>query len=497
MFTDDISVVSVRDIFPNALVFFTEDGFAQTGGRFSLPLPILLILQSINRYPITFRAAQIAPLSAQKRALAIAPLHLVSGSSHGCATDTRAGRKAAPVEGHMFMDKFLLFTPGPVNVAANLRVAISSEDICHRETDFDTLLGSIEDKLLSLFQIEKRSRYRAVVITGSGTAANEAMLSSVVGDGQVLILSNGEFGERLHKTSQIHNARTHLIEVPWGQAFDLDRIEAYLDVHKIDVIAMVHHETCSGMLNPLIGIGALAKAHNALFIVDGVSSVGAEPVNMERCNIAFCSSSSSKAIGSYPGLSIVIGRRKHFEKLKHHKAKTTYLNLATFYEFLKSRSQTPNTPAIPLFFALEQALSNLLAEGVENRFAAIRRRAEKLRCGMRKLNLQFLIDEKDMCCVLTTVRVPKSVDVTDLRRRLRESAIIIYEGKGCFKDKVFQVGNIGEISDIDIAFFLRTLRDVLLASPTDRNIPVVPIRGAKSAALPLGGFDQAALPVTV
>lgn len=395
------------------------------------------------------------------------------------------------------MDKFLLFTPGPVNVAENLRMAISSEDICHREADFDNLLGSIEDKLLSLFQIEKRNRYRTVVITGSGTAANEAMLSSVVGGGQILVLSNGEFGERLHKTSLIHNAGTHLIEMPWGEAFDLARVEAYLDAYKIDVIAMVHHETCSGMLNPLIGIGALAKAHQALFIVDGVSSVGAERVDMEQCNIAFCSSSSSKAIGAYPGLSIVIGRKEQFEKLRHHKAKTTYLNLATFYGFLKSRSQTPNTPAIPLFFALEQALSNVLQEGVENRFAAIRRRAEKLRCGMRNLNLRFLIDEKDMCCVLTTVCVPKSLNVSSLRRRLRASGIIIYEGKGCFKDKVFQVGNIGEISDGDIAFFLSTLRDVLLTSREDRNVPAVPVRGATSAAKPFGVFDQAALPVAI
>lgn len=392
------------------------------------------------------------------------------------------------------MNKYLLFTPGPVNVAANLRTAISKPDICHREPDFDVLLGSIEQKLLSLFQIERRQRYRAVVITGSGTAANEAMLSSVVGQGHILILSNGEFGERLHKTSQIHNADSHLIEVPWGQPFDLDHIEAYLRSRKTAVIAMVHHETCTGMLNPLERIGALARAHGAVFIVDGVSSVGAEPVDMEGCNIAFCSSSSSKAIGSYPGLSFVVGRKDQFEKLKHHRAKTTYLNLATFYAFLTSRTQTPNTPAVPLFFALEQALANILAEGVANRFAKIRRRAHELRLGMRRLNLEFLIDEEDMCSVLTTVRVPGSVDIAELRSRLRESAIIIYEGKGCFKGKVFQVGNIGEISDLDIRFFLRTLEEVLLTSPTMETALVVPVNDLKPAFEPIAHYSQAFAP---
>ena len=374
------------------------------------------------------------------------------------------------------MSKYLLFTPGPVNVAENLRLAICKQDICHREADFDELLAGIEQKLLALFQIERPDRYRAVVITGSGTAANEAMLSSVVGQGGILILSNGEFGERLHKISLLHNSPTHLIEMPWGKPFDLQQIGSYLDRHKIDVIAMVHHETCSGMLNPLTQIGALAKAHKAIFVVDGVSSVGAEMVDLDGSNIAFCSSSSSKAIGSYPGLSFVIGRKKQFKKLKAHKPNTTYLNLATFYRFLKTRSQTPNTPAVPLFYALDQALTNILEEGVTERFATIRARADQLRRGMRKLNLEFLIDESEMCSILTTVKVPKSVNVDELRDRLRDKAIIIYEGKGCFQDKVFQVGNIGEMSVFDIRFFLQTLKDVLVQLQSKAADIVVPLR---------------------
>ncbi|KMK63775.1 alanine--glyoxylate aminotransferase family protein [Puniceibacterium sp. IMCC21224] len=376
----------------------------------------------------------------------------------------------------LVLDKYLLFTPGPVNVAASLRNAICKEDICHREPDFDGLLASIEQKLLSLFEIKKRDRYRAVVITGSGTAANEAILSSVVGTGAILILSNGEFGERLHKTSLIHNKHTYLLQQPWGMPFDPDQIATYLAAHKIDAIAMVHHETCSGMLNPLAAIGAMAKAHGAIFVVDGVSSVGAEVVDMEGCNIAFCSSSSSKAIGSYPGLSFVIGRKKQFKKLKLHAAKTTYLNLATFYGFLKRHSQTPNTPAVPLFFAFDQALTNILSEGVANRFARIRARAGQLRLGMRKLNLEFVLDEEDMCAILTTVRVPPSIYIRELRDKLREKSIIIYEGKGCFAGKVFQVGNIGELSDHDIQFFLSTLRSVLLELQAKAVDGIAPIR---------------------
>lgn len=396
------------------------------------------------------------------------------------------------------MNKYLLFTPGPVNVAENVRTAICKEDICHRETDFDHLLLSIENKLLKLFEIKKSADYRAVVITGSGTAANESILSSVVGNKNILILSNGEFGERLHNISKIHNKNTFLLEASWGESFDLVKIAAYLEKHKIDIVAMVHHETSSGMLNPLEKIGALSKANGAMFIVDCVSSAGAEVIDMEKCHIAFCSSSSSKAICSYSGLSFVIGKTAEFEKLKNIPAKTTYLNLFKFYTFIKYFSQTPNTPAVHLFYALEQALDNILNFGIINHYAELKNKANMLRRGMLDLGLAFLINEENMCSVLTTVHIPAHIDVTTFRQKLRDKSIIIYEGKGCFKNKVFQVGNIGEITEADITFFLNTLKNVLHSfessstkvksvSLTNRQKSLVAYKHSNSESLALAG----------
>lgn len=383
------------------------------------------------------------------------------------------------------MREHLLFTPGPVNIVRNVKKALGRDDICHREVEFDNLLKSVENKLLKLFQLKDDAGYRAVVITGSGTAANEAMLSSVVGNQHVLILSNGEFGERLHATSKIHNKNTHLLQVPWGEEFDLPSIEAYLKRHRIGVVAMVHHETSSGMLNPLRVIGALSKANGAIFMVDCVSSAGAEVIDLEKCNISFCSSSSSKAIGSHPGLSFVLGRAIEFEKLKHLPAKTTYLNLATFYRFLKTRSQTPNTPAVPLFFALEQCLINILNEGVSKRYAALRQKAQLLRDGMSRLGLQFLIDQKDMCSVLTAVYLPAHINMTMFRQKLRARTIIIYEGKGCFKDRVFQVGNIGELTHDDINYFLESLHGVLQEFEKPVRRPILDFDRQNAAVIPV------------
>lgn len=359
------------------------------------------------------------------------------------------------------MIKNLLFTPGPVNVAQNVQTAIGGKDICHREADFDRLLQRIENKLLRLFEIKNTDDYHAVIITGSGTAANESILSSIVGDKNILILSNGEFGERLYNISRIYNKNTFLLEFVWGQKLDLEKIKAYLQKHPIDIIAMVHHETSSGMLNPLEKIGELSKAHGAMFVVDCISSVGAEIIAVEKCHIAFCSSSSSKAIGSYPGLSFVIGKTQEFEKLKKLPAKSNYLNLYKFYNFLKTFSQTPNTPAIQLIYALEQALDNILNEGTLNRYAELKKKANILRQGMQSLGLEFLIKREDMCSVLTTVYLPLHINIGVLRQKLRNKSIIIYEGKGRFKNQVFQVGNIGELSFGDIRYFLACLGKIL------------------------------------
>ncbi|MFH1606533.1 MAG: aminotransferase class V-fold PLP-dependent enzyme [Nanoarchaeota archaeon] len=358
-------------------------------------------------------------------------------------------------------DKLFLFTPGPVNVSENVRRAICKEDICHREEEFDCLLKSIEDKLLKLFEIKETNNYRAVVITGSGTAANESILSSVVGDKNILILSNGEFGERLYGISKIHNQNTSTLKFDWGEQLNLEKIDAYLKNNKVDIISMVHHETSSGMLNPIEKIGELSRIHNTMFIVDCVSSAGAELIDVEKCNISFCSSSSSKAIGSYSGISFVIGKKQEFEKLKDMPVKTTYLNLYKFYHFINTVSQTPNTPAVHLFFAFEQALLNILEEGVTNRHNHIKNLANLLRVGMEKLDLKFLIDKAHMCSVLTTVHIPSHVDLDIFQKKLRDKKIIIYNGKGPFKNKVFQVGNIGAITPKDIDFFLHSLKEVL------------------------------------
>lgn len=359
----------------------------------------------------------------------------------------------------MKTNKHFLFCPGPVNIAQNVKDSVNNE-IGHRETEFSLLLASINKKLLKALEIEKPNLYHPILLTGSGTAVNESVLSSI-GDVKLLVLSNGEFGDRLYEISKIHNKNTHILRFGWAKDFNLKEIEKFVKKNSIEMLVMTHHETSTGMLNPVEKVGKLAKKHKLLFFVDSISGIGAEKLNVEKSNITFLSGTSGKAIGSLPGVGFVLGKKEAFERLSTVPAKTMYLNLYKIYTYSKNLLQTPNTPAVQLFYATEQALENILSEGLKTRYRRINKTTEALRSGMEKLGLKFLLHRNQMSNVLTTVRLPKYIDMITLRHELKKKNIIIYNGKGVLENKYFQVGNIGAIDIENVNFFLESLKEIL------------------------------------
>lgn len=354
----------------------------------------------------------------------------------------------------------ILLCPGPVNVASNIFSSMLKH-IGHREDEFSDLLDGINTKLLDLFEIDKKDAYYPVLLTGSGTAANESVLSSIVGKRHILIISNGEFGERLVKISKLHNRNTHNIAFQWGEVINTDRVEKYLKSHQVDIIAMVHHETSTGMLNPVEKIGRLSKKYKTKFFVDCVSSAGAETILPEKWNITFCSTGTGKAISSLPGLGVIVGKKSAFKALKNEKSRTAYLNLYNLYHYSHTLKQTPNTPAVHLFYALDQALSNIFEVGLTNWRAQIAARAQILRDGMTELGLQFLLSPEHMSASVTTVYVPTHISPDALRAKLKGRSIIIYSGKGPIAKTVFQVGNIGILQDSHLKLFIKSLSEAI------------------------------------
>jgi 2-aminoethylphosphonate-pyruvate transaminase len=362
--------------------------------------------------------------------------------------------------GRKNIKKQLLFCPGPVNLADNVKTAAIQADICHREKDFEQLIHRLKNNVLKVLEIKHNDKYSAVFVTGSGTAGNEAILSSLGSDKRILVLTNGEFGERLLKIAKIHHSSVNQLNFGWGEKIYIMEVEKYLKTHTIDVIVMVHHETSSGMLNPIEEIGHIADKHAAQFIVDAVSSATAEKIDMENSHITFLNTSSGKAIGSFPGIALVVGEIEAFEALAYTQPKTAYLNLYSFYKHATTFNQTPNTPGVQLFFALDQAITNILREGIVARREHIHKLAIYLRKGMLNMDLTFLLNVH-MSSVVTCVYLPAGLPFATLQTILRKKNIIIYNGKGFFKDKLFQVGHIGKISRKDADYFLSSLQEII------------------------------------
>lgn len=363
-------------------------------------------------------------------------------------------------KGH-FDPRSVLFCPGPVLVAPEVKAALIHSEIGHREPEFENLLRRVRSNLLELFGVKNQEKYSSVVISGSGTSANEAVLSSLGQGTKILALCNGEFGERLAEIAELHEMDVVRFELPWGDPFSLTALEQAILEHKPAWVTMVHHETSTGMLNPIGAVGSLAKKHGVRLFVDAVSSLAAEHVDIEENNIDLCSSTSNKAVAGVCGVAFVCGKTEVFESLQNVQARTMYLDLYKHFRYNVDLSQTPNTPAVTGIFALDAALAVILEKGVAEGVAEHARRAQWLRREMRALGLRFVIPEDQMSNVLTTVHLPAGTHYETFRDEIKSRGYVIYGGKGPLEGKAFQVASIGNLSDEHLERFIRDLEETL------------------------------------
>lgn len=307
--------------------------------------------------------------------------------------------------------------------------------------------------MLKIAGISSLDEHSVLILTGSGTAANEAVLTSgVAPEETVIVLSNGEFGTRLANISNIYN-KTEVLEQQWGEAYDLIRLEEVLAAASSPcLVAMVHHETSTGLLNPIDAVSKLCKRYGAKLFVDAISSFAADKIAFENSGITFMTTSSGKAIASYPGLSFVFGRNNSFAELGTYTVRNHYLHLPRFFYNSTEFHETPNTPAVSLIATLHHCIEEICKEGMEFRHARLESLANHMRKGLEERNLYQQAD-KCQSVVLTNARLPESITFETLQAELKRYGFIIYNTKGPFQGKFFQVSTIGEISHKEIDRF--------------------------------------------
>lgn len=349
-----------------------------------------------------------------------------------------------------------LLCPGPVNVIDRVASAYCHCALSHREEAFTCLLREVQRDMLHVAGVADIEHASALMITGSGTAANEAVLASaVMPDSVVIVLANGEFGERLAKISSVYN-RTILLRVEWGEELDLTALERRLAEQPAAMVAMVHHETSTGLLNPVREVGQLCRRYGAKFFVDAVSSFAADPLNMEDCGITFLTTSSGKALAGYPGLSFVLGNNEQFGQLADYPVRNHYLHLPRYYEASLNDGQTPNTPAVSLVATLHQSLREILREGLDAHYARLQQLSAYLRSELAARDL-YRPAGRPQSVILTNVRLPETMSFGDLQQGLKEKGFVIYDAKGPLRGRFFQVSIIGDIGKADIDRFFAAL----------------------------------------
>ena len=356
--------------------------------------------------------------------------------------------------------RWVLLNPGPVNVTGRVRRALLRPDICHREIEFSNLLHSLREKILKIFGVA--DTHTVAVFSGSGTTALEAMLSSFVRpDQKILVLSNGVYGDRIKSILEIHQSSVLTLKTQIGDFPSLAQIETLLKKDPlIYAIAMVHHETSSGMLNPLSEVGTLARRFRKLFLVDAISSLGAEPIDFKKTFIDALAGTSGKCLHGVPGASFVIVSKKALSTLKDQKPRTLYLDLQNTLDW-EEKGESPFTPAVHVLYAFHEALCELETEGLRNRIKNYRKKSELLEKGFEKLGLRFLVQKKFRSHVLTALWMPQGISYRKMHDALKKNGFVIYAGQSLLKDKIFRVSNLGDVSRADLDKFLICLKDVL------------------------------------
>jgi len=357
----------------------------------------------------------------------------------------------------------MLFTPGPVMTSAAQKQALMHPDMPHRRPAFEKVFESARGHLMTLWGAD--SSYSTVLVTGSGSAANECALSSIVRPGEeVLLVSNGPFGERLEEILACYNVKAHVLKSAWGTLPDLAAAQKLLtDNPAITWVGVVWHETGAGLRNPVRALGELAHRLGRKVFVDCVSAFGGEDINVIRDHIDVATSVGNKCVGAMTGVAFVIARRSAVPALgPDMPRRNMYLNLQSHLKWADTYHQTPNTPAVTMIVALDFALQEIIREGLAVRIARILECSKVIRDGVRALGLKLLLPDDQFCTMLTSAELPEGVKVEDFIDALDTRGYVVYPGKGPFHARnVFQVATMGAITVEDCKGLMKVIASAI------------------------------------
>jgi len=349
----------------------------------------------------------------------------------------------------------LLMMPGPVPVPERVRLAMATQAINHRGSDFSAVYDEITERLRPMFGT-KNDIY---LLSGSGTAGMEAAIGNFCAKKPVACLVNGKFGDRLCKMSGLYGTPVECAS-EWGTPLPLDQLEAALE-NGAEAVTLVHNETSAGIKNPAEAVGKLCKKHDALFILDGITSIAGDVVEADKWGADIAVVGSQKCLAAPAGLAAISVSERAWEHLAEWRP--FYLDMAA-YKKSGAKSQTPYTPAIPLFFALRESCRVIEEEGLKNRIMRHRTCATAMRAAAQAWGLELFATPDDLHQYSNTVTAfsyPEGIDDGEFRGRIKKMGIEFSGGQDHLKGKIFRIGSMGATGTPEVLAVLAAVQDTL------------------------------------
>lgn len=358
-------------------------------------------------------------------------------------------------------EKKLIMLPGPTNVPPRILKAMTERNIGHRDRDFHALYERILENLKYLFQTEND----VYALTSSGTGGMECAISNTTSQGdKVIIPSFGFFCERLEETITAYGGKPITVPAEWGKCTPMDPIEEAIDKNlDAKAIVIVYNETSTGVtFRDLPKLGKIAEENDLLLIVDAISILGGDELPTDKWGVDICITGTQKCLACPPGLALISVSEKAWRVIEETKNKHTYyFDLAKYREY-KKIWETPFTPALPLFYALDEALKMIREEGLENGIERHRTCASAFYNAVEALNLQPLPDEEHRSNTVIAIKNPKGVDDKALIRIMADKhQILIAGGQGKLKGQVHRIGNMGIVSEREVTATVAALENAL------------------------------------
>jgi len=356
-----------------------------------------------------------------------------------------------------------LMGPGPLDVHPRVYKALSSPVIGYLDPVYLGVLDRIGELLPSVFGTRNRVTN---AMPGTGSSGMETCVANLIEPGdRMLICIAGYFGDRIRQIAERHGAEITVIEEEWGKPIDPSRVEAELKQGSYKLVALVHAETSTGVLQPIDDIAQLAKKYDTMMMLDTVSSLGGIEIKVDEWGIDGCFSCSQKCIGCAAGLSPITFSDRAVEMLKKRKnpVSSWYLDISLIEKYWGKERAYHHTSSSTLNYGLLEALLLIHEEGLEKRFARHLKNHHALVAGVEALGLQMLVDRQYRLPTLNTVMIPEGVDDVKLRRYLLEKfKLDIGGGFGRLQGKVWRVGLMGYSSSADnVLFFIPAISRAL------------------------------------